>query len=83
MLDINLIRQEPDKVKEGIKNKGAKPSIVDDFLEVDERWRTLSQEIDNLRAERNKVTEEISSTSSSSLRAERSNLIQKAKEIKG
>jgi len=37
MLDPNLIREQPDLVKEGIKNKGVSPDLVDKFLEVDKK----------------------------------------------
>ena len=55
MLDINLIRQNPQKVKEGAKNKGVSVDI-DALLDFDvERFRLLSS-IESLRAERNKIS---------------------------
>ena len=58
MLDINLIRQNPEKVKKGIASKNANPKLVDDFLALDENWRKLTKEIDDLRAEQNKLSDE-------------------------
>ncbi len=58
MLDINLIRQNPEKVKKGIASKNANPKLVDDFLALDDQWRKLTKEIDDLRAEQNKLSEE-------------------------
>ncbi|MGB9706769.1 MAG: serine--tRNA ligase [Microgenomates group bacterium] len=55
MLDINFIRQNPEKVKEGVKKKGYDPKIVDRVLKVDETRRQLIGEIEKLRAERNKL----------------------------
>lgn len=55
MLDINFIRQNPQKVKEGIAKRGLKPEIVDRVLAVDETRRQLIGEIEKLRAERNKL----------------------------
>lgn len=49
MLDIKLLREEPGKVKQGIAAKGADPKLVDEFLELDERWRKLTTELENLR----------------------------------
>jgi len=56
MLDINLIRQNPEKVKKGIASKNSDPKLVDDFLALDDKWRKLVKEIDDLRAEQNKLS---------------------------
>ena len=58
MLDINLIRQNPDKIKEGIKRKNVNPKIVDDFLAFDKIWRELVKKSDNLRASQKKLGKE-------------------------
>jgi len=57
MLDIKLLREEPDKVKEGIQKKGVNSALVDEFLVLDGKWRTLTKEIDDLRAEQKKLGE--------------------------
>ena len=57
MLDINLIRQKPKKVKEGIKKKNYAPSLVDEFLAIDEEWRKLTEETDGLRFQQKKLSE--------------------------
>ncbi|KYK26294.1 serine--tRNA ligase [Euryarchaeota archaeon SM23-78] len=59
MLDIKFIRENPDLVKKNMKKKFQDPKVVDDFLEIDEQWRKLRGEIDNLRHERNKISEDI------------------------
>lgn len=51
MLDINLIRQNPEKVKKGIASKNASPKLVDDFLAADEKWRNQKQLIDEKRSQ--------------------------------
>ncbi|MFA5386664.1 MAG: serine--tRNA ligase [Candidatus Paceibacterota bacterium] len=51
MLDINLIRQNPEKVKKGIASKNVDPKLVDDFLVVDEKWRNQKQLIDEKRSQ--------------------------------
>jgi len=58
MLDVNLIRQNPEKVKEGIKAKNSNAKLVDDFLALDDQWRKLVKEIDDLRAEQKKLSDE-------------------------
>jgi len=55
MLDLNFIRQNPDKVKEGVQLRGGDPGIVERVLKVDETRRQLIGEIEKLRAERNKL----------------------------
>jgi len=56
MLDINLIRQNPEKVRQGIKSKNINPKLVDDFLALDEIWRTLRKNIDDKKSEQNLLT---------------------------
>ena len=58
MLDINLIRQNPEKVKAGINAKNSDPKLVDDFLALDDQWRKLTREINDLRAEQRKLSDE-------------------------
>ncbi len=59
MLDINLIREKPDLVKEGVKKKHADPKLVDKFLRLDTDWRAKTKIIDELKAEQNAVTDEL------------------------
>lgn len=54
MLDINFIRQNPQKVKEGCEKKNAKCDIGA-VLELDKKKRGLLTEIENLRASQNKL----------------------------
>lgn len=58
MLDINLIRQNPELVKKGISAKNANPKLVDDFLALDGEWRKLTKETDDLRAQQKKLSDE-------------------------
>ena len=61
MLDIRLVRENPELVKENMKKKfqEEKLHLVDEVLELDEKGRAVKTEGDNLRAERNKVSKEI------------------------
>ena len=61
MIDINIIRENPDLVRENIKKK-FKPEklvFVDEVLKLDEKWRKLKFDEDKLRSDRNKVSKEI------------------------
>ena len=61
MIDINIIRNNKDLVKENIRKKYQehKLSIVDEIISLDERVRKLKIEGDTLRQERNNVSSEI------------------------
>lgn len=58
MLDINLIRNEPEKVKRGLKAKNADPELADKFLELDEKWRAATAQYDELRSNQKKLGKE-------------------------
>ena len=55
MLDINFIRENPQKVKDACKNKNANVD-VDKVLELDKKKRELMTEIEALKAEQNKIS---------------------------
>lgn len=57
MLDIKLIRENPEGVKKGISAKGKKTQLVDDFLFLDEKWRDLTKKTEDLRSEQRKAGE--------------------------
>jgi seryl-tRNA synthetase len=59
MLDINLIREQPDVVRKSLKDRQMDASPVDSILELDEKRRTLLTEVETLKAERNAVSKEI------------------------
>lgn len=63
MIDINLIRTNPELVKENIRKKfqDKKLVLVDEVLELDAKSRSLKQEGDNLRARRNTLAKQIGS----------------------
>jgi seryl-tRNA synthetase len=54
MIDIKLLRENPEKVKQACENKQAKIDI-DKVLELDEKKRKLIQEIEKIRAEQKKM----------------------------
>ena len=61
MIDIRLIRENPELVKENIKKKfqDAKLPLVDEVLELDKANRAAINEASNLRAQRNALSEKI------------------------
>ena len=61
MIDIKLLRENPEFVKENIKKKfqDEKLVLVDEVLELDEKLRQYKTDGDKLRSERNKTSKEI------------------------
>ncbi len=61
MLDLKFVRENPDIVKQNIKNKfqDRKLPLVDEVIALDEQSRAAKQEADNLRAEGNKISKQI------------------------
>ncbi len=61
MIDIKLIRENPDIVRKDLKKRKdtVRAKWVDEILKLDEEWRKLKKEIDELRAERNSVSKKI------------------------
>ena len=61
MLDIKFVRSNPEIVKQNIRNKfqDEKLPLVDEVLELDVRNREIKQEVEALRAEKNKKSKEI------------------------
>jgi seryl-tRNA synthetase len=58
MLDIKLIRENPDLVKQGIENKNEK-SRIDEVLKLDEERRSTIVKAEELKAKRNQVSSQI------------------------
>ncbi len=59
MLDINLIRENPEAARAGMHKRGMDPSPVDEAVRLDSRWREVLQEVEALKGERNTVSKEI------------------------
>ena len=61
MIDIKFLRENPDVVKQNIKNKfqDSKLPLVDEVIEFDKKSRAVKQEADQLRANRNKFSKKI------------------------
>ncbi len=60
MLDIKVIRENPEEVKKALKTRNADyDEYINSILEIDEKRRKLSTETDALKAQQNKVTKQI------------------------
>ena len=61
MLDIKFVRENPDLVKQNIRNKYQEKKIplVDEVIDLDAKARKAKQEADTLRASRNQLSKQI------------------------
>ena len=59
MLDIRLIRTDPGLVRQAIRRRGGDVAPIDALLRADERRRALLLQVESLRADRNRVSEQI------------------------
>ncbi len=59
MLDIKMIRQETDLVKEKVTKRGMDPAVIDEILNLDQERRDLIKQTEELKSRRNKVSGEI------------------------
>lgn len=59
MIDINLVRQEPETVKKNLIRRQKDPQLLDDVLKIDNQYRQVLQQVEQLRAQQNAITREI------------------------
>ena len=71
MLDLTLIREQPEVVREALRKRHEDVEIVDRVLSLDRRRRELIAQVERLRAERNRVSKEISRLKDPAERQER------------
>ena len=83
MIDIRLIRENAELVKDNIRKKfqDEKLEIVDKIVKLDVMWRKEKKKVDDLRAERNKISEDINQLIKVGKKGEVKSLIVRAKKI--
>jgi len=59
MLDINIIREQPDVVRKALADRQMEATLIDQLLELDRQRRFTIQEAESLKAQRNAVSKEI------------------------
>ena len=61
MLDINLIRENPEVLRKDLRKRDDKEKVdwVDKLLDLDKKWRALKVDVEKLRNQRNVVSREI------------------------
>jgi len=83
VLDLRLIREQPDQIKAAIRRKGADPGLVDAVLEADRRRRDALQRVESLRAEQNRASTEIPRLTGSAREARIAEMKRIATELRG
>jgi len=71
MLDINLIRENPQVVVDSLTKRNMDINVVADLVNLDEKRRNLLLEVETLKAERNRVSKEIGNSKDQSERQEK------------
>jgi seryl-tRNA synthetase len=59
MIDIALVRRDPDRVRRGLSRRGHDPSIVDELLRYDEEYRSALTAAERAKAEKNQLSASI------------------------
>jgi seryl-tRNA synthetase len=71
VLDINIIRENPDIVREALRKRQSDPEPVDQILKLDVERRALVHQVESLKAERNTVSKEIGKMKDQTARQEK------------
>ncbi|MFB6109979.1 MAG: serine--tRNA ligase [Halodesulfurarchaeum sp.] len=82
MLSRQFVREHPDAVREAIETKGVEGVDLDRLLEIDETWRELKARGDELRHERNEVSDAIAEHKQAGEEAAAEEAIERSRELK-
>ena len=83
MLDLQTLRDDPDRVRQAMRDKGAgDPSLVDRVLDVDEQRREAVTELQDAQTELNASSKQIGQLMGQGKRDEAQALIQQTSELK-
>ena len=77
MIDIKLLREEPDKVRKALKDKGVNIDL-DQIIDIDNKKRELDLKVQGLREARNKAAK----AASNAVDNEKINIVEEGKRIK-
>ena len=83
MIDINFIRENPEKVKAAVAAKQLDPKMIDEVLELDKGRRKLLQEAEALRAGKNKAAKEQDKKRGKEIKAKLQEIEPELKEVEG
>ena len=81
MIDINLLRNDPDLIRDLLKNRQQDPSLADKVLKINQNSRKLLSEVEDLRSQQNTLNRTFSGKPSPKQLKEASSLKKKLKKI--
>lgn len=81
VLDIKIIRDDTEKVKEALKKRGYSVEIIDRILEEDKKWRELTTKENELRFKRNEISKTIAKLKKEGKNEDAKKLIEEGKII--
>ncbi len=82
MIDRDVLREEPDRVRAMLKDRGIDDVDLDRILEMDEEWRELKARGDDLRHERNEISDRIGELKQAGKDEEAETAIERSQELK-
>jgi seryl-tRNA synthetase len=82
MISRQFLRENPDAVRDAVAKKGVEGVDVDEILAIDEEWRDLKAEGDDLRHERNEVSSKIGDLKREGKEEEAQDAIERSQELK-
>lgn len=59
MIDINLLRQQPEVVKKALENRLKDVSVLNNVIELDKNYRQILSQVENIRAQQNQISKSI------------------------
>ena len=71
MLDLNFIREQPEILRKALEDRQMDSGVVDTLLSLDTERRSLLVKVENLKAQRNTVSKEISQTKDAALKQDK------------
>ncbi len=82
MLDLRLIRRDPDAVRRALARRGdVEDAAIDRLLATDERWRELTTQLETLQAEQNEATRALRGAPSDEQRAQMRTLAERGRAL--
>jgi seryl-tRNA synthetase len=81
MIDIKILRENPEIVRNNLINRNLNSNLVDDFLTIDEEWRSLVKKIDDLKAHQKELSAQKNIEEAKKIKEEIQNLEEILKEI--
>ncbi|SHH29985.1 serine--tRNA ligase [Thermosipho atlanticus] len=81
MIDIKLLRQNPEIFAEALKKRNADTNIINEIIKIDQEWRKLTTEINNLKSERNNLSKLVAKAKAEKNEERAKEIIEESKKI--